>query len=99
MPNKFRFRCASAFALLCFILVATTGAKKAAAPKMAAAQIKQPAQAAVQIPATITPVPAPAGAEYRLLWVDVFHPGLRNAQEIDTMLQVARGAGYNGIIV
>lgn len=38
-------------------------------------------------------------AEYRMLWVDVFHPGLRSPSEIDTMLEVARQANYNAIIV
>jgi uncharacterized lipoprotein YddW (UPF0748 family) len=45
---------------------------------------------------------APAGAhaaEYRMLWVDVFHPGVRTPAEIDTMIATARRANYNAIIV
>jgi len=42
---------------------------------------------------------APAAPEYRMLWVDVFHPGLRTPQEIDTMIATARRANYNAIIV
>ncbi|MCX7624682.1 MAG: family 10 glycosylhydrolase [Candidatus Sumerlaeaceae bacterium] len=38
-------------------------------------------------------------AEYRMLWVDVFHPGLRTPSEIDTMISVARQANYNALIV
>lgn len=38
-------------------------------------------------------------AEYRMLWVDVFHPGLRTPAEIDTMISMARQANYNAIIV
>ncbi|MCX7017637.1 MAG: family 10 glycosylhydrolase [bacterium] len=38
-------------------------------------------------------------AEYRMLWVDVFHPGLRSPAEIDTMLAAARTGNYNAIIV
>jgi uncharacterized lipoprotein YddW (UPF0748 family) len=37
--------------------------------------------------------------EYRMLWVDVFHPGFRTAAEIDTMLATARAANYNAVIV
>lgn len=42
---------------------------------------------------------AHARDEYRMLWVDIFHEGFRTPQEIDTMLQVARAANYNAIIV
>ncbi|RMH26922.1 MAG: hypothetical protein D6691_07390 [Candidatus Hydrogenedentota bacterium] len=38
-------------------------------------------------------------SEYRMLWVDVFHPGLRTPQEIETMLAQARRANYNALIV
>ncbi len=38
-------------------------------------------------------------AEYRALWVDVFHDGLRSKAEADTMLQTAREAGYNTLII
>lgn len=40
-----------------------------------------------------------ANPEYRALWVDVFHSGLRSRAEADTMLQTARDAGYNTIII
>ncbi len=40
-----------------------------------------------------------AGGEYRMLWVDVFHPGIRTPAEIDTMLQAARSANYNAVVV
>lgn len=40
-----------------------------------------------------------AKAEYRALWVDVFHPGLRSKAEADVMLKTARDAGYNTIII
>lgn len=53
---------------------------------------------AAAITAFCSPLSA-AQPEYRALWVDVFHPGLRNAQEIDTMLRVARSANYNAVIV
>lgn len=42
---------------------------------------------------------AAAGGEYRMLWVDVFHPGLRTPQEIDTMIEAARRTNYNAILV
>lgn len=42
---------------------------------------------------------AMAKAEYRVLWVDVFHPGLRSRAEADTMLRTARQAGYNTIVI
>lgn len=42
---------------------------------------------------------ASARDEYRIMWVDIFHPGFRTAQEIDTMLQVARAANYNAVLV
>jgi len=38
-------------------------------------------------------------AEYRPLWVDVFHSGLRSRAEADTMLKTAHDAGYNAVIV
>jgi uncharacterized lipoprotein YddW (UPF0748 family) len=47
-------------------------------------------------------VAAPAGAqqaEYRALWVDVFHDGLRTPQEVDTMLATARSANINTLFV
>ncbi|MGC8741316.1 MAG: family 10 glycosylhydrolase [Candidatus Sumerlaeaceae bacterium] len=40
-----------------------------------------------------------SAAEYRMLWVDVFHPGLRTPQEIDTMLAMARQANFNAVLV
>ena len=40
-----------------------------------------------------------AKPEYRVLWVDVFHSGLRSKTEADTMLSTARKAGYNTIVV
>jgi uncharacterized lipoprotein YddW (UPF0748 family) len=40
-----------------------------------------------------------AAPEYRMLWVDVFHPGLRTPEEADTMVETARSAGYNALIV
>ncbi len=40
-----------------------------------------------------------SGSEYRMLWVDVFHPGLRTPGEIDTMIATARRANYNAVIV
>jgi len=43
--------------------------------------------------------PVAQAAEYRMLWVDVFHPGIRTRGEIDTMLAMARQANYNAIIV
>lgn len=38
-------------------------------------------------------------AEYRVLWVDVFHSGLRSRAEADVMLKTARDAGYNAICI
>jgi len=40
-----------------------------------------------------------ASAEYRALWVDVFHDGLRSPQEVDTMLASARRANLNAVFV
>jgi len=40
-----------------------------------------------------------ARPEYRALWVDVFHKGLRNQAECEAMLATARMANYNAIIV
>lgn len=40
-----------------------------------------------------------AKAEYRALWVDIFHDGLRSKAEADTMMKTARDAGYNTIII
>jgi uncharacterized lipoprotein YddW (UPF0748 family) len=40
-----------------------------------------------------------ASTEYRALWVDVFHPGLRSKAEADAMIATARRGGYNAIIV
>lgn len=37
--------------------------------------------------------------EYRALWVDVFHPGLRSQAEADSMLATARAANYNAIVI
>src|SRR5437016_3399661 len=42
---------------------------------------------------------ARARDEYRVLWVDVFHAGLRTPSEIDTMIQTARAANYNAVFV
>ncbi len=45
------------------------------------------------------PSSARARDEYRALWVDVFHPGLRTRDEVDTMLQAARTANINALFV
>lgn len=37
--------------------------------------------------------------EYRALWVDVFHKGLRSREEADTLLSTARAANYNTLII
>ncbi len=37
--------------------------------------------------------------EYRVLWVDLFHAGLRSQAEADTMLKTARDAGYNTVVI
>ncbi|MBL9139619.1 MAG: family 10 glycosylhydrolase [Verrucomicrobiales bacterium] len=43
--------------------------------------------------------PAKAGEELRGLWVDTFHPGFRNPSEVDTMVRLARTAGFNALFV
>jgi len=40
-----------------------------------------------------------AKPEYRVLWVDLFHDGLRSQAEADTMLEIARSSGYNTIVI
>ena len=40
-----------------------------------------------------------AKPEYRVLWVDLFHDGLRTQKEADTMLQTAKDAGYNTVVI
>lgn len=40
-----------------------------------------------------------AKPEYRVLWVDLFHDGLRNQQEADKMLETAHRAGYNAVAI
>lgn len=40
-----------------------------------------------------------AAPEYRVLWVDLFHAGLRSQKEADTMLETAHKAGYNTIVI
>lgn len=40
-----------------------------------------------------------AAPEYRALWVDVFHPGLRSQAEADAMLATARQANYNAVFI
>ncbi|MGI8905945.1 MAG: glycoside hydrolase family 10 protein [Candidatus Sumerlaeaceae bacterium] len=40
-----------------------------------------------------------APTEYRALWVDVFHKGLRTRAEADDMLATARAANYNAIVI
>lgn len=62
----------------------------------------KPAARLIAIMATlmflITSVVGAAG-EYRMLWVDIFNAGFRTPQEIDTMLQYARAANYNAVVV
>src|SRR5690606_22694562 len=43
--------------------------------------------------------PVRAQAEYRCLWVDLFHEGLKSQQQADTMLKTAHDTGYNTIII
>lgn len=40
-----------------------------------------------------------AKPEYRVLWVDLFHEGMRSQKEADIMLQTAHQAGYNTVII
>jgi uncharacterized lipoprotein YddW (UPF0748 family) len=44
-------------------------------------------------------LPLLAVEELRGLWVDTFHPGLRNAREIDELVKEARTAGFNALFV
>lgn len=44
-------------------------------------------------------MPASAQFEYRCLWVDLFHEGLKTQKQADTMLQTAHDAGYNTVII
>jgi uncharacterized lipoprotein YddW (UPF0748 family) len=48
---------------------------------------------------SVCPQAMSAEPEYRMLWVDIFHPGFRTAGEIDTMLDAARSANYNAVVV
>lgn len=45
------------------------------------------------------PPAAAARTEYRAIWVDVFHKGLKSQAQCDEMLRAVRAAGYNTIIV
>lgn len=46
-----------------------------------------------------TPSALAAREEYRAIWVDVFHKGLKTQADVDTMIDTVRAAGYNAIIV
>ena len=49
-----------------------------------------------------TPAVAPAegaAAEFRGLWVDAFHDGIKTPEQVDRLLADARGANINALIV
>jgi len=51
------------------------------------------------LPLSATPAPAAAAPQYRALWVDAFHPGIKSAAQIEKLLTDAKRANVNTLIV
>jgi len=55
--------------------------------------------AAVILPVSASPAQAAAAPQYRALWVDAFHPGIKSAAQIEKLVADARLANINTLIV
>ena len=55
--------------------------------------------AASILPLSATPASAAAAPQYRALWVDAFHPGIKSAAQIEKLVADAKRANVNTLIV
>jgi uncharacterized lipoprotein YddW (UPF0748 family) len=55
--------------------------------------------AASMVPISASPAPAAATPQYRALWVDAFHPGIKSPAQIEKLVADAKRANFNTLIV